>query len=104
MAPVGLDSPRIVTRCSAVVSMAWYSALRTRRSLSGFLPLMLLPGSSSRNWSSARYTVRFSTISITLSWGLALMRARSWMLVSRTMSTSPESSAAMRVASDLMGV
>ena len=104
MAPVGLDMPRMVTRCSVALSMAWYSALRTRRSLSGFLPLTLLPGSSSRNWSRARYTVRFSTISNTLRAGLALRRPRSWMLVSRTMSTSPESSAAMRVASDLMGV
>ncbi|MNY22474.1 hypothetical protein D3C86_1560880 [compost metagenome] len=78
--------------------------MRTRKSLSGFLALMLLLGSSSRNWSMARYTVRFSTISMTLRLGLALMRARSWMLVSRTMSTSPDSSAAMRVASDLMGV
>ncbi len=99
MAPVGLDIPRMDTRCSVAPSMAWYSALRTRRSFSGLLPLTLLPGSSSRNWSMARYTVRFSTISMTLRFGLALMRLRSWMLVSRTMSTSPDSNAAMRVAS-----
>ena len=38
MAPVGCDWPRITWRWMASMSIAWYRALRTRRSLSGFFP------------------------------------------------------------------
>ena len=40
---------RMMLREMVSASMAWYRALRTRRSFNGFLPLTLEPGSSSRN-------------------------------------------------------
>ena len=84
--------------------MAWYKALRTFTSLSGFLPLTLEPGNSSRCWSMPKKMVRFSTPSITFRLALLRKRAKSCGLGSSTKSTSPDSSAATRVASALMGL
>ena len=86
------------------MSMAWYKALRTLTSLSGFLPLTLEPGNSSRCWSMPKKMVRFSMPSITFRLALLRMRPRSCGLGSRMKSISPDSKAAARVASFLMGV
>ena len=102
--PVGWLRPRMVTRWSESLSIAWYSALRTRKSLSGFLPLMFDPGNSSRCWSIPKKMVRLSTPSITLRLALLRKRGKSCGLGSSMKSISPESMAATRVASDLIGV
>ncbi|MNT14216.1 hypothetical protein D3C72_1492100 [compost metagenome] len=102
--PVGWARPRSTTRWMDWMSIAWYSALRTRRSFSGFLPFTSEPGSSSRNWSRPRKMVRYSGPSSTCRVGVCLMRAKSCRLGSITKSISPDSSAAVRVASALMGV
>ena len=94
----------MMLREMVLASIAWYKALRTRTSFSGFLPLMFEPGNSSRNWSMPRKMVRFSTPSTTFKSGLARKRPKSWGVGSSTMSTSPDSKAATRVAADLMGV
>ncbi|MDT4854659.1 hypothetical protein FQZ97_889750 [compost metagenome] len=66
--------------------------------------MMLLPGNSLRNWSMPKKMVRFSMPSITLRFPSARTRGRSCGLGSNTKSTSPESNAAMRVATAFTGV
>ena len=73
-------------------------------SLKGFLPFTFENSSSSRVWSKPRKIVRSSGPVSTCALALALTR---WMSCSGTgsiTSTSPESSAATRVASEPIGV
>ena len=84
--------------------MASYSALRTRMSLNGFLPFTLLYSNSSRDWSMPMKTMRFSGPSITFTPAVLRSRATSCGAGSRMKSSSPDSSAATRVGSLLMGV
>ena len=63
----------------------------------------LEPTSSSRCWSMPRKMVRFSAPSITFMLALLRRRPRSCGLGSSTRSVSPDSSAARRVACDLIG-
>ena len=80
------------------MSIAWYSAWRTRLSLNGFLPLTFEYSSSSRAWSMPMKTMRFSRPSSTLHAGcLRLSLGTSCAGGSSTKSISPEISAAMRV-------
>ncbi len=104
MIAAGMESPRIVTRLIASRSTATFSAFLTRMSLNGFLPLTLEYFSSGLNWSMPMKMVRTSWPSSTLSLGSLRRRATSCVGRSVTRSTSPESSAAMRVASALIGV
>ena len=69
MIAAGIDRPRMVTRRIASRSTARLSALRTRMSLNGFLPLTFEYFSSSLNWSMPMKMVRFSAPSSTLSFG-----------------------------------
>ena len=66
---------------------------------------VLLPGQqrSARDASSGRGRSAAARVSTTLKPGAAAMRARSCSGAGATMSSSPDSSAATRVASDLMG-
>ena len=83
--------------------MAWATAWRTRMSLNGFFPPAFPYRRSSRKTSKAMYCTRSSPPSWTLSAGAARSLATSCVGGSSTKSTSPESSAASRVAFDLMG-
>ena len=94
----------MVARLIASRSTARFSASRTRLSLNGFLPLTSLYFSSGLNWSSAMKMVRTSWPSSTLSLGSPRSRVTSCVGRSVTRSTSPDSSAATRVESDLIGV
>ena len=86
------------------MSMAWYIAWRTRLSLNGFLPLTDVYGDSSRHWSKPRKMMRVSVPSAILIAVFWRRRGMSCVGGSSTRSTSPDISAAARVASDLMGV
>jgi hypothetical protein len=88
---IALDVDRLVQR------------LAHRRSFSGFLPLTLEPGSSSRNWSMPKKMVRFSAPSITFSWGCAQARQVLRARVEDDVHLARQQRG-MRVASDLMGV
>ena len=103
MIAAGIDSPRMIVRWMPGRSTARFSALRTRTSLNGFLPLTLEPASSSENWSMPMKMVRTSWPSSTFRLVFWRSRATSWVGRSVTMSTSPDSSAATRVASALIG-
>ena len=101
--PVGTASPRIVARWIASMSIAWYIAWRTRLSLNGFLPLTFVYGVSSRHWSKPKKMIRVSVPSAILICGFWRSRGMSCVGGSSTRSISPDSSAAARVASDLIG-
>ena len=73
-------------------------------SLNGFLPLMFEYSSSSRAWSMPRKMVRSSGPVRTLALPLALTRWMSWIGTGSMTSTSPDSSAATRVAAEAIGV
>ena len=73
-------------------------------SLKGFLPLTFEYNSSSRVWSMPMKMVRNSGPVITLALALEFTRAISWIGTGSITSTSPESRAATRVASDPIGV
>ena len=100
----GSDSPRMIVRWIALRSTAMFSARRTRTSLKGFLPFTSEYCSSLLCWSRPMKIVRTSWPSSTDSALFWRRRATSWVGRSVTMSTSPESRAAMRVASALIGV
>ena len=105
MMPAGIDRPRIVTRLIASRSTAMLSAWRTRTSLNGFLPLTSEYFSSSLCWSMPMKMVRTSWPSSTFSFGS--LRRRVHVLrrqVGDAGRRRPTSSAATRVASDLIGV
>ncbi len=104
MMPAGSDSPRIVFRLIASRSIAIDSASRTRLSLNGFLPLTSLYFSSGLYSSSAMKIVRTSWPSTIFSLPSLRSRATSCTGRSVSMSTSPDSSAATRVGSLLIGV
>ncbi len=104
MMPAGTDRPRIVARLMASRSMASDIASRTRLSLNGFLPVTLLPLSCSLPWSMPMKIVRVSLPSATFNFGSAFSRPTSCVGMSDSRSTSPDSSAATRVGSDLIGV
>src|ERR1043165_7901150 len=101
--PPGIDIPRMVTGLIASRSTAMLSALRTRMSLNGFLPFTFEYLSSSLCWSIAMKMVRFSSPSSTLSFGSLRRRSTSCTGRSVTRSTSPERSAAPRVAAGVLG-
>ncbi len=100
---VGCERPRITVERIAWTSIAWYNAFLTRTSLNGFFPLTSLYRSSGRCVSNARKMTRISPPSHTLN---ALSSRSFWMSCtggSSTKSSSPERSAAMRVAWFAMG-
>ena len=78
------------------------TALRTRMSLNGFLSFTSPYSSSSRAWSKVKYCVPMSPVLVTCSRPSVFSRSTSWNGGSSTMSTSPEVSAASRVASERM--
>ena len=102
--PAGHDTPRITERLMASTSMAWYSALRTRMSLNGFLPLTSEYSNSSRAWSIPRKMVRSSGPCTTVKAPELLMRATSFSGTLTVASSAPDSSDEVRVASDWIGV
>ena len=104
MMAAGSDMPRMMLRLIASRSIATFNASRTRLSLNGFLPFTSEYFSSSLPWSRATKIVRTSWPSSTLSFDSLRNRATSGVGRSVSMSTSPDSSAATRVGSDLMGV
>jgi hypothetical protein len=72
---VGVASPRITWERIASMSIAWYIAWRTRRSLKGFLPFHVEKSSSSRAWSSVNVITAVSSPSQTLK-AAVLLQAR----------------------------
>ena len=102
--PAGTDWPRITTRWIACRLIAMLTAWRTRTSANGFLPFTSDEASSGEPTSKPKKIVRFSGPSVTRRFGEAFSRSMSCTGTSCTTSTSPESSAATRVASCLMVV
>lgn len=101
--PVGLDSPRMTAFLMASRSMASASASRTRASASGLRSFTDEWRSTFEPTSSPRKMVRFSRPLFTMRCSSAFRRATSWAGTSCRKSTSPDSSAATRVAADLIG-
>ena len=87
----------------ATRSIDMFRALRTRTSLKGLGPLEPY-FNSLEPWSTPIKMVRTSGPSSTDKAGVVRRRATSCVGKSVTMSTLPESKAAMRVGSDLIGV
>ena len=85
------------------MSMARYSASRTRASLNGLRSFTSLFGSVSFRF-IAKYTVRSSLLCITFTPGAAESRGRSCSGATLVKSISPESIAATRVAAEAIGV
>ena len=100
--PAGTDCPRITTFLMASRSIVMFMACRTRLSAKGLRPLMSDDLSSGELTSMPKKMVRFSGPKLTLRPGVFSSRSMSCTGTSCTKSTSPDSSAAMRVASDLM--
>ncbi|MCY1232576.1 hypothetical protein D9M72_450740 [compost metagenome] len=103
MMPEGFDSPRITAALIASRSIARPMASRTFGSASGFLPFTSAYLSSFAPTFRPRKIERFSGPSVTRRRLSALSRPTSCAGRSCTKSTSPDSSAATRVAGDLIG-
>ena len=103
MIPDGIEAPRITAALIASRSIARWIASRTFGSASGFLPFTSAYFSSLAPTFRPRKIERFSGPSVTRSRLSALRRPTSCAGTSCTKSTSPDSSAATRVAGDLIG-